>query len=644
MQRSRRRVSWLAMMLLVALGPAHADPGSVDPSFGDQGVVTTPIGLASHARDVVRQADGKLVVVGLTGDDAGDFTTRDFALVRYHADGSLDTSFGTGGVTVTDFGGFEDTALAAAIQPDGKILAAGWGWRFGASPNPFDIAVARYETDGSLDPTFGLGGLAVTPIGTSRSSGRDVVVQADGRIVVAGDGILGSGAGAVVARYLASGAPDPDFGTDSTFIYRPPGSDHARAHGVALLPDGTILVAGTARIDGDWYITLTRLLPGGTLDPTFGSGGIALGPETYSGLNRGNGIVLQPDGKILVAADASHEITRFNADGSLDTAFGTDGTTSMDRGAAHFGTRLQADGRIVTIGYGHQNHIDRALPRAVTFAIGRYLSDGTPDPSFGTDGIASPVVNTAFAEPRLLGAFGWATVAEGPNAMIAVGAAQHAELGFLTLAFEEPSHFAMIRLDTCPCPACFTCDGEGGCAPGPRAGCHHPTAAGKSTLKLQVRNGEGRVGWSWKKGEATNLLHLQDPTTIDDYALCVFGGTAPALLLSATAPAGGFCPTQSEKPCWKPLGRNPTSKNGFKYKDRGGVPEGLTAITMRPGPDGRAKVTLKGNGENLPLPPLPAPLPIRVQLQADHGRCWEAEFSTTGLKRNDVGQFKGKSD
>src|SRR5207247_383388 len=175
--------------------PARAFPGGLDASFGTSGTVITDFaGDSDAALALVRQADGKVVAAGerracvggehdgercqVTDDCSAFPCVADFALARYRADGSVDLTFGSGGRVVTDFGG-DDTAFALAVQPDGKIVVAGVSTGGGT----MDFALARYDSDGALDTSFGSGGRVVTDLGGN--GGNDeafaLVVQPDGR-------------------------------------------------------------------------------------------------------------------------------------------------------------------------------------------------------------------------------------------------------------------------------------------------------------------------------------------------------------------------------------------------------------------------------------------------------------------------------
>ena len=184
--------------------------GTPDATFGTGGIVTTAIGaIDDEAFALAIQADGKLVVAGYT--DTG--IQYKFALVRYNTDGSLDTTFDGDGIVTTPMGAVDDEVFALAIQGDGKLVAAGFSSQ--GSPSPYEFALARYTTSGSLDPTFGTGGKVLTAVGTSDDEINAVAIQGDGKPVAAGFSFsskLGQYEFAV-ARYTTDGDPDLTFNT-----------------------------------------------------------------------------------------------------------------------------------------------------------------------------------------------------------------------------------------------------------------------------------------------------------------------------------------------------------------------------------------------------------------------------------------------
>ena len=206
--------------------PTPIPIGTLDPTFGSGGIVTTDVG--DYCTTVAIQSDGKIVVAG-TGIYVGDF-----ALARFNTDGSLDTGFGADGKVTTDFGS-HDTPRSVAVQEDGKIILAG--------SSAGDFAIARYNHNGSLDPGFGAAGKVTTDFGASET-GNSVAVQDDNKIVAAGYSSLGSelGSNFVLARYNSDGSLDTGFGSGGKVTT----SFGGRAYGssVAVQDDGKIVVAG----------------------------------------------------------------------------------------------------------------------------------------------------------------------------------------------------------------------------------------------------------------------------------------------------------------------------------------------------------------------------------------------------------------
>src|SRR5262249_49484115 len=179
-------------------------------------------------------------------------------------------------------------------------------------------------------------------------------------------------------------------------------------------------------------------------------------------------------------------------------------------------------------------------------------------------------------------------------------------------------------------------------APRP-TGCKGMTRPGKALLLLQDRSPDDfdQVKWKWSSGQATSFPALGDPLSTggDDYALCVYDASSQ-LLMRMVAPAGGTCGT---KPCWQMLGSALVPK-GYKYKDLDGLPNDLDGLLLKAGDEGKAKMTLKGKGANIPMPALGGALvlPLKTQLQSENGQCYEATFSSASVNTSVL--FKAKSD
>jgi uncharacterized delta-60 repeat protein len=367
----------LLVMQVAVSQPASAAPGDLDPTFGIGGVVTTNFGPGSSGgasvQALVRQPDGKIVAVGYAA-----FSSESVALARYESNGSLDPSFGAGGRVTTPVGGTFAQARAASLQPDGKIVVAGFTF-LGVNPS---FVLLRYLPDGSLDPSFGTGGLLTSIVGTAQA----VLVQPDGKIVVGGS-TAPEPTDFVVARYGSDGTLDASFGTGGRVTTDFFGIDDWGA-GMALQPDGKILLGGSASN----LFGLVRYNTDGTLDTTFGVGG-----KVTSGFgataSSANALALAPDGRIVLAGitgvypDIDFGVARYSTGGALDPSFGSGGTATTD----FFGgfdmaeaVAVQGDGSIIVAG----NAAPLGVPPGSTtdFALARLDAEGNLDGSFGMGG------------------------------------------------------------------------------------------------------------------------------------------------------------------------------------------------------------------------------------------------------------------
>lgn len=356
-------------------------PGPLDPTFGNGGIVTTSIGNGAEGFAVALQPDGQIVIAGRS--KSGSRT--DFALARYTITGTLDATFGSGGVVTTSIGGNYDVGQAVAIQSDGKIVVVG----FSACPLP-RVTVARYTPTGTLDTAFGNGGVVTTPVSSSQDAGRDVAIQPDGKIVVVGN-VGGVDTDLAVLRYTLDGTPDATFGTGGVVTASVGDSG---GYAVALQPDGKIVVAGYGDALGGYDIVVARYTVTGTLDAAFGSSGIVITRLSNWG-EIGFGIALQPDGKIVVVGRSEQYygsdfvVVRYTTAGALDGAFGVGGvvTTSVDvKHEEAEAVVLQPDGKIVVAG------IATAASNKSYFVLIRYTITGTLDTTLSTSGVVTTPV------------------------------------------------------------------------------------------------------------------------------------------------------------------------------------------------------------------------------------------------------------
>ncbi|MDQ3704447.1 MAG: S-layer homology domain-containing protein [Chloroflexota bacterium] len=348
----------------------------------------TDFGATDRVDDIAIQADGKIVAVG----QRWVFNSHSkFAVARYNIDGSLDTTFSGDGMDTIDFSDEDLNAYArgVAIQNDGKIVVAGMA----SLPlkNGYVnvvLALVRYNTDGSLDTTFSGDGIVTgdfRAIGVKQVQGEATVIQADGKILVAGKGYFdGSSWDFILARYNTDGSLDTTFsgGLVSSDLG---GQDYGQD--VALQADGKIVMSGAHEIKPNvWDFGLVRYNTNGSIDTSFSGDGMVI--TDLGGDNWAYGVTVQPDGKIVAVGGGTlngrdgFAIARYNSDGSMDSSFSQDGLLVSDFGE-HTGAQdvaIQADGKLVVVGSIAPNY------KTYWFALARYNPDGSPDSSFSDDG------------------------------------------------------------------------------------------------------------------------------------------------------------------------------------------------------------------------------------------------------------------
>jgi uncharacterized delta-60 repeat protein len=437
-----------------ALARYNAD-GTLDPSFDGDGLVTTAFSDGARANAVLIQPDGKIVA-------AGEMNGA-YALARYNADGSLDTSFDGDGRATNDITGFSDAAFSVALQADGKIIAAG-GAPYGEATFTA-MGVTRYNADGSIDSTFGTSGVTRVKPSDGYAVARAVALQVDGKIVLAGYTRGGFSENSIdydfaVARLLTNGTPDFAFGSGNIVRTKFADDRHAdAANAVVIQPDGKIVAAGAVRyqfgspLEGSSLRTIVGLIrynPNGTLDTSFGASGkvtapftdlfaAATSPVTHDRALAARGVALMPDGKIVTAGQGFYPgtkgdivLTRFNANGSLDDGSAADATPGDSFGAngkvrTDFGllaeaneaaaAAVQPDGRILVAGGGETS---RNMGSG-QFDLLRYHQNGERDLSFGGGGRASAV----FSEAGGLVPAAATSVVVQPNGMAVVAGVVH---------------------------------------------------------------------------------------------------------------------------------------------------------------------------------------------------------------------------
>jgi uncharacterized delta-60 repeat protein len=351
--------------------------GTLDTSFGYSGKVIQSIGSDSdEGYSLVIQPDGKI----LLGGYCQGVSNTDFCIARFNSDGTLDTTFGTSGKVIQPIGSSLDYGYSLAIQPDGKILLG--GYCFG------DFCIARFNSDGTLDTpfSFGYSGVVIQPIGLAGDYGYSLAIQPDGKILLGGYCQGVSNTDFCIARFNSDGTLDTTFGTSGKVI-QPIGSLADYGQSLAIQPDGKILLGGYCQGVNNSDFCIARFNSDGTLDTTFGSSGKVIQDiGSYSDI--GQSLAIQPDGKILLSgrcwngSNTDFCIARFNSDGTLDTSFDTDGKVIQPIGSWQdygYSPAIQPNGKILFGGHCNSGS-------GWDFCIARFNSNGTLDTSFGTGG------------------------------------------------------------------------------------------------------------------------------------------------------------------------------------------------------------------------------------------------------------------
>jgi uncharacterized delta-60 repeat protein len=418
-------VTQVAGLILIAavasVAPVHAAAGSLDPTFGRGGKVVTNFGHSTIPADAVLQTDGKIVIAA--GFDNTPIATEAFGVIRYNTNGTLDTSFGSSGRAIIAFTNFINAPSAMALQPDGKIVEVGTA--SSADGTLSEFAVARFDTNGTLDSSFGVGGMVTTNfvgvmLGGVSNPATAVILQSDGKIIVAGEASESAEQPhfTALARYLSNGSLDTSFGNGGMVSVTAIGAPGALALGAlgdlfavsltsivefsptgaldssvtpetivttsstgatAFQPNGQFVVAGAGGSRHHLEVQASRFNLDGTADPTFVSPAFDFGTPISNTTNFVQGIAFQANGQILLGGGFTtglngdvFGLARLNAGGSLDATFGNSGklTTTFMNGDQIVAVLLQSDGKIVAVG----QTINRRTGIA-PLALARYLGN-----------------------------------------------------------------------------------------------------------------------------------------------------------------------------------------------------------------------------------------------------------------------------
>lgn len=357
-----------------------AQPGTLDTTFGTGGKVTTSQGISEmYGKSVLVQPDGKIIVSGYTYN-----TNYDFAIVRYNSNGTLDNTFSGDGIVSTDFGNGDEFSFASALQSDGKIIVGGWTDSNGTNC----IGIARYNGNGTLDNTFSGDGKAIIMVNYNDAFEEigDLIVQPDGKIIA----ICNASYDMMVIRLNNNGSFDKNFNGKGWMKVDFVGEIYG-ANSIALQSDSKIVAAGYTLVNGVYEIAVVCVKADGTLDNTFSSDGKANITVADSG-SFASDLAIQIDGRIVLAGstivgDTGFQcaVIRLNTDGTLDNTFSGDGKLNhgiLSGDNLLDGLVLQPDGKILATGFA--SDMDTAR-----FILVRYNSDGTFDTSFNSTGMTT---------------------------------------------------------------------------------------------------------------------------------------------------------------------------------------------------------------------------------------------------------------
>jgi uncharacterized delta-60 repeat protein len=336
-----KEVAVLCIAQVAICSMSHAQiPGQLDPSFGVNGYAVTTMCMSNVAHAMALQPDGKILIGGKCDTGNGDH----FALARFNADGTVDSDFGTNGTVTTEIGPLQSHIWSLAVQSDGKIVAAGGAWFSGSS-----FALARYLPNGTLDNSFGDDGVVTDPIVNSGYA-SDVTLQPDGKILVSGTATDTEGPDTsyfAVVRYTTAGSLDNGFGVGGKLLV---GVGSSSSGGdVTIQPDGKIIAAGRA---GGFAVI--RCDQNGVLDATFAGDGIATidaSPDFQS--VAAVVLAVAPDGRIVAAGGPDYSVVRLLPDGTPDNSFNDDGRLTLQFGNDPYtvaGLAVQSDGKPLVVG------------------------------------------------------------------------------------------------------------------------------------------------------------------------------------------------------------------------------------------------------------------------------------------------------
>ncbi len=440
---------FLALTLLSFAPQLLAMQGTLDTTFNPTGTppgtVATPIPSSSQSilYSMAIQSNGQIIAGGFASIGGSQL----FALARYNTNGTLDTNFGTNGiVTMQPSGATNSQLFSIAIQSDGKIVAAGQTTIGGNG----EFVLARFNTNGTLDTSFGTNGIVTTqPSGATGGVIYSIAIQSNGQIVAGGAVTISGTNEFALARYNTNGSLDTNFGTNGIVTMQPGATGSSVIFSIAMQSNGQIVAAGQATIGGGPAFALARYNTNGTLDTSFGTNGVVAMQISGSNYSQINSIAIQSNGQIIaggfaiIGGNEFFVLARYNTNGTLDTSFGTNGIVTMQPGGATGGVinsiAIQSNGQIVAGGQA-------TISGANEFVLARYNSNGSLDNSFGTNGIvtttpggssASEVFSIAIQSNGQIVAGGGATIGSPQFALARYNASTSLTQSALTLALKN---------------------------------------------------------------------------------------------------------------------------------------------------------------------------------------------------------------
>lgn len=507
----------------------NAQSGYLDLTFSEDGIYSADFGTNGFdiLYDAVLQADGKILATGISNND--------FAVLRLLPDGTPDPEFGDDGVAQHDFNGTSDRSHAILVQPDGRIVVAGQI----QINNQADFAVLRLLPDGKIDSTFGTNGWTVTDLGTTYEFPNCAALQADGKIIAAGRKADNFQSDFTMVRYHPDGRVDSLFGTNGIVGTNLREEDEVTS--IAIQPDGQILLAGFASISAKGDFAVVRYNPDGTLDKFFGEGGkIFTDIEGVNASDLINAMVLLPDGKILVAGFANYfnldgtcdiGIVRYDENGILDPEFGVGGISVTRLGSSTniYGMSVQPDGKIIVGG------VSNVVMEEKRWLLARFHSNGVLDEGFGTTGY------TATAMPGNNGSVTALLIQPDSRIILAGYAGTNPNLDY-TVARYIADFILTQTVTAITCPgtndASITIDASGGVAPYGYSidGVEFQSentftglAAGTYTITIRDSNGPGTLGSIGPIVISEPVLPEVDVTIVENDITIIVGsgGTTP---------------------------------------------------------------------------------------------------------------------